>query len=307
VEKPKEKIGLFLVSETQRYQQSIVEDVRHVASRHGIEVHLFWAEAVAAKQARDVIHFLNENPRDRICVLMLPVIDHGEVVARFARRVLSKGADLIILNRAWPDEIRKLRAEYPDSVVAVVSGDNRRFGRIQGAQFRALLPDGGHVLYVVGNRGASSAIARREGMLEEIAGSSITVSEVEGQWREDIARDVIKSWLVSPIHCESQIHLVGCQNDAMAAGAHLALDQVARETSRPDLRRIPLTGGDGLEEEGILWVKQGKLAATIVMPYPGGPAVDLLAAAWREGRAVPAETFLDPTPYPPTERRPDRT
>ena len=49
----------------------------------------------------------------------------------------------------------------------------------------------------------------------------------------------------------------------MAMAARRVLDRAAPELARPDLKGIPVVGGDGLPGMGRRWVDEGKLTATV--------------------------------------------
>ncbi len=93
----------------------------------------------------------------------------------------------------------------------------------------------------------------------------------------------------------AEIELVGSQNDSMAAGARKAILQF-----RSEWAKLPLTGCDGLPEEGLKWVASGQLTATIVNPTTTGPSVELVARMLR-GQAVPTDVVLHARSHPPLE------
>jgi hypothetical protein len=77
---------------------------------------------------------------------------------------------------------------------------------------------------------------------------------------------------------------------------------VATALDRPDLRDVPVTGCDGLADVGRRMVDDGRLAATIVLPPPGRPAVELFVRGLRT-RVWPGEVRLVPSAYPQDNRR----
>jgi ribose transport system substrate-binding protein len=79
----------------------------------------------------------------------------------------------------------------------------------------------------------------------------------------------------------------------MAMGARNAI-----AAARPDWLPLPFIGCDGLAEGGQSLVKEGKLAATIILQSAAGPAIDLLAAHLRSGAQPPACVTLAAKPYP---------
>jgi len=197
------------------------------------------------------------------------------------------------------DCLADLRCEYPKIPISTVTPDQIEIGRIQGRQFRALLPHGGRVLYVQGNAQSSPARARLDGMREAIAGSNIEAADViDGNWIPADAEHMVSGWLRMVMSGKSRLDLIGCQNDLMAAGARKALETVGNYLSRADLASIRLTGCDGLPEFGQKMVNEGNLAATIIVPSSGTPALELIAGAIEHGRLPPATVPLASASYP---------
>jgi ABC-type sugar transport system substrate-binding protein len=170
---------------------------------------------------------------------------------------------------------------------------------VQGRQFRVLLPRGGLVLYVLGDTAASSTRDRRRGMREIVgADRSFQVEEVDGLWSPEESRRCVTRWLAGASRLDRWPRLIGCQNDAMALGARDALTEAAQLYARPALRDVPVTGGDGLPEEGQRWVGEGKLAATVVAPLTTTVAVEHLVRTWKTGLPMPLVTKLPVAPFP---------
>jgi ribose transport system substrate-binding protein len=195
------------------------------------------------------------------------------------------------------DELRRSHPEVPSFAV---SPDQSAIGRIQGRQIRSLLPQGGQVLFVKGMPSSSSTQERFAATRKELEGSScVIVGEVDGNWAEDVASREVDRWLrlMGPLR-DKRIDVVACHNDSMARGAVAALRAVAAAASRPELARLPVIGADGLADVGRRLVDDGVLAATIVLPSPASPALDLLARALGQGQQPPPELQLDSTGYP---------
>ncbi|HEY7516293.1 MAG TPA: hypothetical protein VIC87_17515, partial [Vicinamibacteria bacterium] len=83
-----------------------------------------------------------------------------------------------------------------------------------------------------------------------------------------------------------------------AMGVKKALVSVAEAVQRPDAARIPVTGVDGNPDVGRRLVDEGALAATIVVPSTGAPAVEHLLKAIATRQIPPAELILHVKSYP---------
>ena len=62
--------------------------------------------------------------------------------------------------------------------------------------------------------------------------------------------------------------------------------------------RVPFLGVDGLPKTGQAWVRQGILAATIVVPPTASPALDALVAALQGGIQPAERTLIRPESFP---------
>jgi ABC-type sugar transport system substrate-binding protein len=305
---PARKIGLFLINRGHAYQEMMARDAEEAARRQAVDLEIVFSEAFAAQQAQDIMRFVHANPDRQLGVVVMTVSDRStdeasvsaDPIYKLARRVAARGAGWIALNREADGQVRALRREFPALPIGLVTPDQKELGRIQGSQFKALLPRGGRVLYVLGNPLFSSVHDRRAGMLEAIAGSSLKVDEVDGLWSREKAGDAVYRWLISPHRRpEDWPELIGCQNDEMALGAWQALCRAANSLNDQRLREVPVTGLDGVAGNGQRWVTEGKLAATIAVPSTSGRAIDLLVQTWASGRATPLKTVEHPSSFPP--------
>lgn len=290
------------------YQRASQHEAELTARRLNVALEVSFADDLAAQQARNVVRFVQANEQRQVAAIVMPSADidstSGSVVAhpvhKLARRVAARGAGWIVLNRDAELQIATLRKEFPSVPSGVVTPDQKEFGRVQGRQFRSMLPKGGRILYVVGNPTASSTRDRRAGM-REIAGNGhggFKIDEVDGLWSAAQAKEAVLKWLAWESQRGEFPDLVGCQNDAMAVGASEALALAATQHSRAALRRIPVTGGDGLPDEGRRWVDEKRLAATVIAPTTAAVAIEQLVACWDTGRPMPLVTALPVTPYP---------
>ena len=290
-------LALFLPDESNEYQQAVRDDALAAARKAGLTLNVYFAEDKVTTQIRQIYECLHRPPDERP-VALISIPGRVNALNRLAREVVQAGMGWVCLNRRM-DNLQTLRDEFPDVPISFVSPDQHEIGRIQGRQFRELLPRGGQVLYVQGDATSSPARDRLAGMREAIQGSRLELSSVlDGNWTASDAERVVGSWLRIVMSGTLGIDLIGCQNDAMAVGARKALITVAEYLKRPDLAKVPLTGCDGVPGFGQKLVKEGHLAATIVMPTTGGAGVQLVARALSGGTRPPAEVFLPATSYP---------
>lgn len=291
-------LALCLSDETNRYQRAVRDDAVLAAQRVGIRLDVFFAEDNVSQQIRQVLDLLNADPSQRPrAIIIMPVRATGSFDRR-ARQAAESGTGWVCINRTM-DSLAKLQAEFPSVPISFVAPDQYETGRIQGRQFRALFPGGCKLLYVQGEATSTSAQGRLKGMKEAISGTNIELAGLlDGNWTEADAERVVTNFLRIVLSGPQRIDLVGCQNDEMAVGALKALSAVAKYLRRPEVLKIPVTGCDGLPDVGQELVGRGQLAATVIMPSTGGPAVELIARALSSGKHPPAEVKLSPVSFP---------
>lgn len=267
-------------------------DARAAAQRLGFELEILDAGDNAVLQIQQLFRHIHapEEQRPRALVVQTRVPDGLE---RLARNAATAGIGWVLLNRT-AGYIDALRGEHSGLPIFSVTTDHEEIGRIQARQFQALLPRGGAVLYVQGPPETVAAQARLKGMESEAQGKGLEVKIVSGEWTEASAERAVSAWLRLKSSESFHPDLVGCQNDAMAVGARAALS-----AHRPDWAHLPFTGCDGLPESGQRLVREGRLAATIVLDSCAGPAVELLARLTDTGEVPPAGIVIPPRSLPP--------
>jgi len=292
----KPRLVVSLLDESQEFQRFQADDARLAASAGGIDVQVLFAENNAILQIQQLYKAVQGPESQRPAAILVETVT-GEGLERVARAAVRAGVGWVVINRRVP-YLDTLRQEHPSLPIGSVSTDQLAIGRIQGAQFRALIPaHEGLVLYVQGPPDTSAAQQRLEGARQALERTRIELNVVEGQWTDTSGENVVRRWLRLKKHDARRPNVVGCQNDHMAVGARRALLGV---DASPELARVPLTGVDGLAEGGRRLVQVGQLAATVCVPSNTGPAVRLVGDALR-GAPLPAETLLVPSSFPKIE------
>lgn len=290
------RLSLFLTDGANDFMHALAAETRTAAQRRGFTLDVHFAENQAVQQIQQIYHELHA-PEDQRpeAALVLPV--HDNTLERVARSAAGAGVGWICLHRATGD-LDAIRAEHPEVPISLVGPDQEEIGRLQGRKLIAFLKHGGRVLYIQGRTGNSSVPRRAAGLRESIRGTGIEIGDtIDGNWNSSDAEQAVGRWLRLMIG-HVNLHGVVCQNDAMAVGVRRAIRQAAESLHRPDLLKLPVLGCDGLEDVGRKLVDQGELAATVVLPFSGGVAVDLFADAKASGQMPPREVVLKPHAYP---------
>jgi ribose transport system substrate-binding protein len=108
----------------------------------------------------------------------------------------------------------------------------------------------------------------------------------------------VKSWLSLSTSRQLNIGMIVSQNDDMAIGARRAFEEIGDTRERDVWLRLPLIGCDGIPRSGQEWVRQGRLAATVISPPLAGDAIQLMATALETGSQPPERTLVAPRSFP---------
>jgi ABC-type sugar transport system substrate-binding protein len=299
----RDRVALFLLDLGNDYQADLQRWAMAAAARNRLRLEVHDGAKRAETQRTQVQQVLAGPARGELCAVVVhPVLDglHDSE----AREAARAGIGWVLLNRE-ADYIDDLRKVYPRLPVFCVTPDQTGIGRAQGELIRALLPSGGRVLCITGPLQAFSARARRAGMEETLIGSAVQTVCVQGDWSERGGQDAVAHWAARvsgtvrhPVFHSFFPDLVAVQNDAMARGAHGALQELAATRPWKQLAAVPIIGCDGTSALGMQLVRDGILAATVVVPGTAAPALDLLAVHRDRGVLPPAHVRLPVTTFP---------
>jgi ABC-type sugar transport system substrate-binding protein len=286
---------MLLQNDTNEYQRLIRDEADAAAGRMGLDLAFDFAQNDFMQQIRQLYACVRSRPEERPQFLFVFPVRDGSF-ERAMRDTAAAGIGCMTLNRR-PRYLAEIRRELPAIPVGSISPDQIEIGRLQARQAGALVRAGGLVLYVMGPSLSSAAQDRAQGFREMLRGTSIRCSEIHGDWDADLTEKAVRRWLQLVLISDQRLDAVICQNDAMATGARRALQAAANEMNRPELRALPLTGVDGLPEVGQRLVDEGQLAATIVQPSTGRPAIEW-AVRWLGGHTASLDVVLPVTTYP---------
>jgi ABC-type sugar transport system substrate-binding protein len=299
----REVIGLFLRSLENDYQQRLRDDALATASHLGFRVTVFSAHNDPAQQTGQIARAMaGPGGEELAAVLVSPVFDDS--LAGAARAAGNAGIGWALLNRE-AGYLDKLRTDFPGLPIFSATPDQVEIGRLQGRQAKAVIPGGGHVLYLTGPSSTSSARRRLEGMQQEMSGGNWNVSLLDGDWTSEGARLAMDKWLEGPGLAAPTPGIVCAQNDDMALGARQALRDAG--SRRGDgLAEVPVSGCDGSPGFGKRLVKEKRLLATVEVPSAAGPAMQWIARARDGGERPPSMVMLPVNSVPALHELPAR-
>jgi ribose transport system substrate-binding protein len=289
------RIGLFLMNDGD-YQELLWDDCLETARRYDLPVRAFWAENDSQKQIKQIQACLSEPEDQRPTVVMVSPVREIALIST-AHAATSLGIGWVVLLR-WSDYLTDMRQEFPTLPIFSVMTDQHDIGRIQGRQVKALLPQGGTLVYIRGPLGTSSAMRRFVGLQEILQGSPIELFPVNGDWTMASGTRAMKNWLRTFQGRELPKFMVAAQNDAMAMGAKKALEEFTRAQPSFSADAIRVCGCDGTPGYGRRLVTEGKLTSTVIMPPCSGRAVSEIAAILGGGPRPTAQIVVPPLPFP---------
>src|SRR5216110_3449132 len=142
----------FLVSLTtddNDYQIEQAQSAEDAARKFGVELQVIYADNDAITQSTQLLKAIQAEESHRPNAVVFEPVG-GTALPQVARAAASAGIGWAVLNRdaAYIPELRKSSS----APVFGVSSNHLEIGRIQGRQFTALLPHGGAILYIQGDR-----------------------------------------------------------------------------------------------------------------------------------------------------------
>jgi ABC-type sugar transport system substrate-binding protein len=281
-----------LITDDNDYQLEQAASAQSAAVKIGARVQIIYSGNDAVQQTQQILSFIQDPSKRPDAILAEPV---GTGMAQIAKAAVDAGIAWAIINTDV-DYIARLRQHALVPVFAVLS-DHEAIGKIQGQQIGAFLGEQGCVLSIDGPSVRDVAKVRAKGMMAAKP-IGVTVKTLRGDWTQQSGYHAVKSWLSLSTSRQLQVGMVAAQNDDMAIGARRAFEELIDVREREQWLRLPFTGCDGLPRSGQEWVRQGKLAATVVCPPIAGDALELLSSAMKAGSQPPERTLVAPSSFP---------
>jgi ABC-type sugar transport system substrate-binding protein len=291
---PTGRFVLSLITTDNDYQKQQAASAQEVANRLGFELDIIFAENDSIMQSQQLLSTIQSSGPKPDGIAFEPVSGTG--LPQVAKAAVAAKIGWAVVNRSV-DYVSALRA-HSSVPVFQVSADHVEVGRIQGRQMRALLPQGGLVLYIQGPTSVTAAEDRTRG-LSETKPENIQLRVIKGSWTQESAYAAVSAWMRLSTSHTLPVSAIVAQNDTMAIGARRAFEESTSGAERERWLGLPFLGCDGLPETGRAWVHRGLLAATITLPETAGVALEMLANAQRTGKVMPEMTLVAPASYPP--------
>jgi ribose transport system substrate-binding protein len=246
-------IGMSQCNLGEPWRQQMNADVKNAAAAHaGLQVIFKDAQNDSLVQRSHVEEFVSQK-------VDLIVISPRETAAltRPVAQAYEAGVPVIVLDR----EV------LGDKFTCFIGADNPRIGRAAGEWIRKTLGGKGKIVELEGLMTSTPGQGRHTGFREGLDAAHNpgleVVFEADMQWLEPNARREMESALAR----FPKIDLVYAHNDPGAHGAYLAARAAGRE------KEMRFVGIDALPYEGLRYVRQGILDATLEYPTGGAEAI----------------------------------
>jgi len=293
------KFLVSLIMKENAYQLDQAAAAIEAVHRVGALVQVLYADNDAITQSQQLLNVIQSSSADSRpdAIVCHPV---GTTLEQVAREAMSRGIGWALLNRR-DDYLADLqRMSSPSFCVTV---DQEEVGRIQGRQFRALLPKGGLVLYILGPS-TNPVFKHRAAGMESTKPQNVQITTLRGNLTEQSGYDAVRSWLKLSTSHTMPVSLIAGQNDNMAIGARKAFEQTLSGEERERWSTLPYTGCDASPRAGKEWIRKGLLTASIFLPPTAGVAVERMAQAIESKKQPQLCEQLTPTSYPPIKDLP---
>lgn len=283
-----------LITNDNDYQRQQASAAQQTAARLGVELETFFAGNDAIQQSSQILDVIHARKSELSGILVEPA--GRTAFPKLAHAAVSFGIAWVVMN-CDADYLADVRTHNTVPVFGV-SADNHEVGRIQGRQLAALLPSGGSVLYIQGPSQSTVTEQRAAGMLETKP-EAVTVRLLKStNWTGEGGFNATNSWLRLSTSQREHFNVIQAQNDALALGARRAFEDQSKGSQSNHRSNLPFLGVDGLPQTGQAWVRQGLLAATVVIPAVTPNALEALVGAINKGVQPPERTLVAPESFP---------
>jgi inositol transport system substrate-binding protein len=243
----------------------------HVTTLPGVDLQFADAQGDVARQLSQIQNFVAQGT----AAIIVNAADTSATpsMTKIAREA---GVPLVYVNR------RPAESTLPPNVVFVGS-DDLQAGTLEMEELARLMNHRGNVAIMVGELASNGAQLRTKAVEDVVAkypGMKIVEKQV-ANFQRGRGLDLMNNWLTAG----TQIDAVAANNDEMAIGAIMAIQQVGMGPGKI------LVGGVDATPDALAEVEKGTLAVTVFQDAraQGRGAVD---AALKLSRGEPIESFV---------------
>jgi inositol transport system substrate-binding protein len=273
-----QNVGVCMAYFDDLFLTNLREAMSEQAKATGVKLQFEDAQGDIGKQLSQIQNFIAQKPD---AIVVNPV--DSSATAQMTKLIQDAGIPLVYVNRAPLEPLK------PGEPVVYVGSDENVSGKLEAEAIAKLLNGKGNVAIMMGELATQAAILRTEGA-EKVFKQHPDIKVVQKQtanWRRSEAIDLMNNWLVAG----TQVDAVCANNDEMAIGAIIALQQAGK-----DPKKIVIGGVDATRD-ALGEMEKGNLAVTVFQDAKGqGKAVVDSAQ-----KLIKKEKFESPYVYVPFE------
>lgn len=261
-------IGVSQCSEGSWRDKLNKEMERELLLHEGVAMELRCAHDNNQTQIEDIQYFIDK----KVDLLIISPFE-SEAITPAVTKAFEAGIPVVLFDRKVTG----------DKFTAYVGGDNYDVGNKLAEYIISNLPQGGKILEFMGQMDTSPAIQRHEGLKNGLKNNpEIEISaSIDLHWKGEEAAAKVDSLLT--LYPDTRI--IAAHSDWMAWRAKERLDSI-----RPG-NQILCIGVDGVSEEGLTAIEQGRQDASVIYPT-GGDIIMRTAIDILEGKPYRREILL---------------
>ncbi|WP_130832523.1 sugar ABC transporter substrate-binding protein [[Erwinia] mediterraneensis] len=268
-----EKLGVSMAYFDQNFLTIIRHAIDQEAKARGLDVQFEDARGDVGRQTDQVQSFISAG----VDAIIVDPVDSASTPA-LTKLAQQAKIPLVYVNRTPGDR------SLPPGVVFVGS-DERESGTMQMEALAKLANYKGNVAIMIGNLSDAGALQRTKDVEQVVAkypGMKITLKQTANYSRNE-GMDLMLNWLTNG----EEIDIVAANNDEMAIGAIMAIDQSGKG------QKNILVGGIDATPDGLKALASGKMQVTVFQDAVGQGKTSVDAAQrLMRGEKVPANLWI---------------
>ncbi len=250
----KKVVGATLLSLQYPFLVTLDEAMKAEATKNGVDLISLDPRQSVAKELDQVENLITKKVD---LIIMVPI---DQKTSQAAAKLINKaGIPLVQLNTKFTDDFTTNGGKF----VTYVGSEDTDAGKIEGQYLVDLLPEGGNVIYLVGQYGGASTERRKAGFYSVIKDhpNLKVVTELQEHGSRAEAKSITENLLQK--YPKGQIQALVAQNDEAAIGASSAIQAADRLAEFK-----VLIGVDG-SKPALDAVTAGTLTATVFQDAVG--------------------------------------
>jgi len=244
-----QRIGVTLSAFEHQFLVKVKEAMTEKAKELGVQIQFMEAQGDIGKQLNQIQTFMSQG----IDAIIVNPVD-TTATPKMTKLVTGAGIPLVYVNLQPAEET------LPKGV-AYVGSEEIVSGKLQGEGIAKLLNNKGNIVIMMGELATQAAVLRTEGVEKVVAQhpEMKIVGKQTANWRRNEAIDLMNNWLVAG----TKIDAVVANNDEMAIGAILALQQAGK-----DVKKVVIAGIDATAD-ALAEMEKGNLDLTVFQDAKG--------------------------------------